>query len=234
MTDNTPTARYQRMTEALGWKALTHMPVEPRPDVCPACYERLVQSATKHRRLQGNCPKRAARFAVLAIDPGEQSGWCYRPMLATPAETHKRTVYGLAHLPKGEQREVVATAMHMAALDGLPLVLVAEKWNGFGLNPSARGGLVAAFKAWAWAWSEQGQPAKRIVRVHSSTWRAAVLGRGNLRTEEAKALALATVRAKSFAHIEDHNTAEAVLIAMWSEHADAVKRAAAYRPRKVA
>jgi hypothetical protein len=172
----------------------------------------------------------SALFAVLAVDPGEASGWCYRPTFATRETT--RTAFGLAHLPKGEQREVVAQAIRMATADGLPLVMVAEKWNGFGLNPSARGGLVAAFKAWAWAWSERGQPAKRIVRVHPTKWRAAVLGRGNMRTAQAKALALATVHAHGFASIEDHNVAEAMCIAQWATASPEAGAAAAYTPRK--
>lgn len=81
-----------------------------------------------------------------------------------------------------ERRDAVSEALRLALINALPLVVVAETWSAGGwASHSTLLGLGAAWGAWRETLAEHGISARRVVRVLTQTWRAAILGGGNRR-----------------------------------------------------
>lgn len=164
---------------------------------------------------------------ILAIDAGETSGWGIGWHGAgTPDGV--RILSGETH-PRDAAR-VIELAKNTAAL--FPLIVVGERWTRHGMQAESYGGLVAAWKAWTWALEAAGHHARHIVRVYPQTWRAAVLGRGNYPTEQARKVSIAVAKGRWKLDREPgHDEAAALCMLMWGMHAPEVEKAAAFKPR---
>lgn len=161
---------------------------------------------------------------ILAIDAGALSGWALgiNGFRVDSGETHPL-----------EAAKVVERVVKAAGERAL--IVVGERWTRHGMHAEAYGGLIAAWKAWTWALEAAGHHPKRVVRVYPQSWRAAVLGRGNLRTEEARKLSIAVARGRWKLEREPgHDEAAALCMLMWGMHAPEVEKAAAFKPRKIA
>lgn len=162
---------------------------------------------------------------ILAIDPGEVSGWAVmsrdRCIASGTATTHEA------------RTTAVLVADAESTLTGTRLVVVGEKWTAGGLhaNPATMAGLGAAWGAWAAALEAEGVPKSRIVRVYPQTWRARVLA--PRRGTRSDALKLMAVRRASheIGREPDHDEADAVCIGIWATRAAEVA-AKLPKPRK--
>lgn len=172
-------------------------------------------------------PPAAARphqCVILAIDPGAASGWAlfFRGRLAQSGVAKWRDL-----------REVIVTnAYRRAAEICLPLVVVGEKWTGVWRHgQSALQGLAEEWATWKFAALDAGVPKRRIVRVATSTWRAALIGGRQRPTEEWKAAAKAVVRARYDLSVLGDDEADAILIGAWACHAGEVAKVLPRRTR---
>jgi hypothetical protein len=166
-------------------------------------------------------PKPPASFlplpcVVLAIDPGATSGYAIL--------TNASGAIGI--VANGEREfasmEIVRRAMRSATVNELPLVAVAEKWTAGGWRSAASMmGLGAAWGAWEQVLREAGHPKRRIVRVYSQTWRAAMIGGRQRSAEQWKADAQRIVKAR-YGIDAGPDEAEAILIGAWAMHAGEV------------
>ena len=165
--------------------------------------------------------------AILAVDPGESSGWAV--WLCGELRAH-----GPAVLPIDRQLGVTR-AFSIARTHAVPLIVVAEKWGGRRWNPKTarmeRLGdevLVGLGAHWG-RWLEQldlhgGYTLGRskwpkIVRVLPTTWQPAMLGRG--RSEQLKSASVTRATAQCHAHgldraPADDNVADAICIGEWA------------------
>jgi len=121
----------------------------------------------KHLRL----PRSPTPFhaVILAIDPGNTSGWCIAENGAVHPE-HAGTIAiddGLA------MAGIVAESFAVAADAGLPCIVVAEKWSAGGwLSTDTLLGLGASWGAWRSVLLDAKVPKSRIVRILPQSWRA--------------------------------------------------------------
>ncbi len=162
---------------------------------------------------------------IVAIDPGATAGWAIY--------LEGRTVsWGAADSYDSARIERVLTeASTLAELHHLPLVVVGETWNRGGpMGLSAWQGLGAAWGAWQQAIKRmrangRGQQlvASRVMRVSTSTWKAA-FGLSRVKRDAIKAASLAVVRDRLGIHLapDQHDVAEALLIGEWATRAGAV------------
>ena len=148
------------------------------------------------------------RAVVLAVDPGEVSGWAIyaHGKLVTFGQCD---VFDHAEVAK----IVRAAAITMAELSSLPPVLVLERpWSARTLGPSRA--------LWGKAWEMAGMSARRIVRCYPARWRAQLFGGGMhcakqehvRRVEQLRAQAIA---ARGNAPIQ-HDAAAALCIGAWA------------------
>lgn len=179
----------------------------------------------------------AHNCVILAIDPGNLSGWAIvsprQPMNVRQAVTVWSGQTSTAH------KEIVEMARDASANDVMrPLVVVAETWtigdrvHDRRMRALTLLGLGAAWERWRAALDTAGISKSRVVRVNTSTWRAKVLGGPmNRTTEEWKRLAVMhahqrfPVRAGDDDAPPGEDEAEALCIAAWGMHAGAVGEA---------
>lgn len=163
-------------------------------------------------------------MVVLGIDQARSSGWC----IATPADFAS----GVVKTAEG-RAGVVAAALRTAEANGLRLVTVLEDHSGFAmsrgnLSMASRIGLGAARGWWEQALEERG--VSDVHTVEPRVWRKAVLGLGNVKSEQAKAAAVLHARAVTGQVLPD-DAAEAVCIALWARR-NVVLKTARQRARK--
>lgn len=178
---------------------------------------------------------------ILAIDPGNVSGWAIVSPRRAAADP-KQSVTVWSGRVTGGPKHIVEMARDAATNDVMrPLVVVAETWttgdrvHDRRMRAATMLGLGAAWGRWSDALDAVGVPKSRILRVNTSTWRAKVIGGPmNRSTEEWKRLALLhaqqrfPVRAPS-GKVTHDDEAEALCIAAWAMYAgpvgEAVKKA---------
>lgn len=155
------------------------------------------------------------RAVILGIDPGATSGWA---LLYVDAHGRERLEAGTC---RGASRDVVDRALALAAETGLPLVVVAERWSAGGwASHTTLLGLGAAWGAWLAALDGR-VPKRRIVRVYSQTWRAAIIG-GRQRSTEAWKESACRVAFVRWGVVLGPDAAEAACIAAWGARAGEV------------
>lgn len=167
---------------------------------------------------------------ILAIDPGAVSGW------AVFIRGERRSS---GRIPEREpatlrlnRHDVVMMAKDAADNENLPLVVVAEKWTAGGwASHLTLVGLGAAWGEWRAALDRWGVPKRRVVRVYSQTWRAAVIGGRQRSTEKWKASARLVAQAQCRTLAIDDDQAEAICIGLWALRAEAVAKVLP-KPRK--
>lgn len=160
---------------------------------------------------------------VLGIDPGTTSGWAILvpESLAIRSGREGTPRLRCSAIDVGHGG-VVDWAQETACSVGLPLVVVAEKWTAGGwASHTTLLGLGAAWGKWEAALREAKHPKRRIVRVYSQTWRAAIIGGRQRPADEWKAAAQAQVKYR-FGVECGPDAAEAVCIALWGSHAGEV------------
>jgi hypothetical protein len=104
------------------------------------------------------------RCIILAIDPGENSGWAIfaHGKLVQFGEINEFDHAGVAR--------IVQKAIEFASIAGGPIAMVIEK--------PFRGETGASRTLWRKAWSNAGCGARRALGEYPSRWRARLLGRG--------------------------------------------------------
>lgn len=151
-------------------------------------------------------------YVVLAIDPGKVSGWAI-----FVEGQHVGSGVARDYADRNNAARLAAKAAETA---NRPLVVVAEKWTPGGRFAGARtmAGLGAAWGLWLAALEVAEVPVSRVLRVHTQTWRAAVLGGGcgvTSREWDARALRRARLELHTDANLDD-NLADAVCIGAWA------------------
>ena len=153
---------------------------------------------------------------VLGIDPGKVSGWAIvnagEELIGCGTEV---TAVGL-----------VAVVESALIIGGPKVVVYAEKWTAGGWRSAASMmGLGAKWGAWEHAMEVEGIPARRVLRVYSQTWRAAILGGKQRSTEAWKATALSFCRLKwPGGEWMSDDAAEAACIALYGVRAERLRR----------
>lgn len=178
--------------------------------------------------------------AILAIDPGEVSGWATSvPPLRLPGES--RWELGVAKTWR-ERQAVVLQALGLAAGVNRPLVVVAETWRASGAKKGRDGreswnsetiaGLGARWGLWLAELQRADVPPRRIVRVDTGTWTQVVLGGVRVTTEQRRARSI--LRAKAVTQRADvqHDEAAALCIGLWGMRAEKVASAIGKRELK--
>lgn len=162
---------------------------------------------------------------ILAIDPGQSSGWAI-------AVSGRPTVWGRAST-HAERSAACELADVEADRHDMALVVVAEKWTAGGwASHTTLLGLGAAWGAWRSAIEEAGIKRSRIVRVYTQTWRARVLRpRWGATTEQLKHLSASMASAWTGEIIADHDVADALGILRWATLAPQVGEAIPRRKR---
>lgn len=154
--------------------------------------------------------------AILSIDPGATSGWALTSQGVYVTSGEVRPMREL-----GRVREVCAGALIAAGVDGLPLVMVMER--SFGGTRGTIGGLGASAGIWKAQALEQGVQVSKILSVYTSTWRAAVLGRGWGNKPRDLARAKEREVAEEIAHSPlGPDESPAVCIGQWAAYCDEV------------
>lgn len=157
------------------------------------------------------------RCLLLAIDPGETSGWALYA-------NGKLVQWGWVDVHHGASVEkVIAAALQLAAIATLPAVLLLER-------PYSRRTLGPSRTIWAKAWAAAGASERRIARAWPSRWRSQLFGRGmgSAKQEDARANeqlgARAEIAAGSEKPIESvpHDVAAAICMGKWGTHAEEV------------
>lgn len=163
-------------------------------------------------------------FYVLGIDPGRASGWgLVRDDSPSPGVW---IATGIAKTA-ADRASAIQTAKGMAEQDGVPLIVVGERWQGGWRKDrsSARtvSGIGAQWGRWQEALEAAGIPKRRILRVGQSTWRAKVIGGRVARTTEQWDHAM-IMAARVFYGVEvTADEAAALLIARWGTRAAEVE-----------
>ena len=147
-----------------------------------------------------------AHAVVLAIDPGATSGWSihmpwdygheigFKSIALTrlPSISKGLALYGQTKSTRQIQ-EAVAEAQEWSIYTGLCLIVVAESWKGgggpHGNSQQVNTGLGAAWGKWQAVLDLRGQPARRVIRIDTGSWRRAIFGRTRMRSAEWKAAA---------------------------------------------
>lgn len=179
------------------------------------------KAAAKRRKLAPPPPShRPHRCVVLAVDPGDPSGWSIwaagRYVQSGEVDPHEADALDrvIAALP------LLCT---MTDPDHCPAVLVLERpWSRRVLGPSRA--------LWAKAWERAGYSARRIVRAWPSRWRSQLLGTGGrMNTEQhrtvegAHALSVVVAQTGREAAIR-HDEAAAICIGHWAARAGEVSK----------
>lgn len=126
-----------------------------------------IDARGKKTRTEAPAPK-PWLAAVLAIDTAGTSGWSVR------VNGRQREFGEVDTTDADALLEIVRWAVKRAAHVEAPLVLVLERpWGG---TLATVAGLAKSHERWERAWRDCKQAESRIVRVHVSEWRAAVLG----------------------------------------------------------
>jgi len=178
---------------------------------------------------------------ILAIDPGNVSGWALVSPRRSVAISDGReatrqpvTVWS-GKTTDGPKNHIVEMARDAATNDVMrPLIVVAETWttgdrvHDRRMRAATMLGLGAAWGRWSDALDAIGVPKSRILRVNTSTWRAKIIGGPmNRSTEEWKRLAHLhaqqrfPVRSPS-GKVTSDDEAEALCIAAWAMYAGPV------------
>jgi len=166
------------------------------------------------------------RCIILAIDPGSTSGWS---IWADGNHVQHGVVDVFAH---AEVAKIVASAVQLAELGSVPLVLVLERaWSQRALGASR--------VLWAKAWEAAGCSARRIVRAYPSHWRSKLFGHGMGRATQGRARAAEQSMARVLTGKREeipHDAAAAVCIGRWATLAPEVGKVipARYRASEVA
>ena len=172
--------------------------------------------ATKKRAAKKHAPASydAHPCVVLAIDPGKVSGWAVLARGVLTASGTART-----HV---DRRDAVSSATRTAHEASLPVIVVGEQWTPGGKFAGARtmAGLGAQWGLWQAAFEELAVPKRRVLRVHTQTWRAAILGGGfGVKTAEWDARAQRRASQTAGVHVDDDNEADAICIGLWAARA---------------
>ena len=152
---------------------------------------------------------------VLGIDPGRASGWAL--------VTHDEELRGCGTVVTAKERVAVVES---ALVIEPKIVVYAEKWTAGGWrSASSMMGLAAKWGAWEHAMEVEGIPARRVLRVYSQTWRAAILGGKQRSTEAWKATALSFCRLKwPGGEWMSDDAAEAACITLYGVRAERLRR----------
>lgn len=166
---------------------------------------------------------------ILAVDPGAKSGWAI-------FDGGKYATSGMCKSQAG-RAFACEIAAGRAKASGLGLVVVAEKWTPGGKFAGARtmAGLGAQWGLWLAAIEAAHIPKSRVVRVHTQTWRAAILQpRRGTRSEQLKLMSIARAEAISGEPYMDDDRADAICIGQWATRAAEVAAKVPKRARKAA
>ncbi len=150
-------------------------------------------------------------YVVLAIDPGKVSGWA---LFIEGDYITSGTARDYA-----DRNNAARLGADAADTSKRPLVVVAEKWTPGGKFAGARtmAGLGAAWGLWLAALEVAEVPVSRVLRVHTQTWRAAVLGGGwGVTSREWDARAQRHARVVTGRDELDDNEADAIGIGAWA------------------
>ncbi len=162
------------------------------------------------------------RPVVLALDQAAESGYCIH---------HDRLwLYGLARKAT-ERRAAIHAAFHAARARNLDLLVVYEDHSSIPLSvgtkhdrqrkgPVRRGtaqvlGMGDARGRWLEQLELEGHPRSWVIDVDPRTWRAKTIGTHGT-SEQIKDRAKWRASRTVGEHIEDHNVAEAIVIAEWA------------------
>lgn len=155
----------------------------------------------------------AHRCVLLAVDPGETSGWAVFLSGSLVASGH-----GSGMSPRNC---AVAMALDLRTDHGLPLVVVAESWP---LRWRPAGAPREAWGMWLAAIADV-VPKRRIVRVQVGRWSAKILGACALTTERRRSLSLMYANAEADRRlITSHDEAAAVCIGRYGVRCPEVGR----------
>lgn len=156
-------------------------------------------------------------ICILAIDPGAKSGWA---IFANGVYSTS----GVATRSLG--REIAcSSAKQFAESTGSHLIVVAEKWTPGGKFAGARtmAGLGANWGMWLAEIERAKIPKSRIVRVHTQTWRAAILApKRGTKSDALKAMSIARAQAITGMPNVNHDEADACCIGLWATRASEV------------
>lgn len=166
---------------------------------------------------------RAHACVVLAIDPGQTSGWAIsvRGELISSGECSIDNSIAVSGVCKQAREAAIAHA--------LPAVLVLEK--PFGGSVQTITGIGQRRGAWRAQWIAAGGNKTKQVNVGTSTYRSKVLGAGNLDRAAARPLEQALAASRVGRGDVGPDQAAAVCINVWAAKAPevAAKIAARYR-----
>lgn len=156
---------------------------------------------------------------ILAIDPGETSGWAVMRGGHVPGTLTSKPACGATSGSAG-RAEAINTAVAFAKWQGLPLVVVAETWPRR-MAGGLRVGAFASWQGWREALAEAKVPKRRIVRAQMARWSAKVLGSAFLTTEARRARSLVVANARFGLALgpDDHDVAAALCLGIYATHA---------------
>lgn len=169
---------------------------------------------------------------ILAIDQGSRSGFDWLNHASVLMSSHTSGVT--------EDQAGIDAAVRIFGTDAR-FIVVFEDHSGMRFsrgNVSSAGllGLGAARGRWEAALDRIGHPQRARIKVKPQTWRRAVLGLGNVKSEVAKHTAVMRAAAELGRPITaiDDNEAEAVCIALWAERAPEARELwqRVYEPRR--
>ena len=144
--------------------------------------------------------------ALLALDPAKVSGWA----LYVNGAYHSS---GCGTHNRADRDRIIAGA---DALGEMNLAIVMETWSLHGKWSNAAKMSVCE-QAGRWKESmEYHAVVHRLVRVPVDQWRRGLFGRSNMKSEQAKAMAMLRARASTGRPAVDDNEAEAICIAVWA------------------
>lgn len=145
---------------------------------------------------------------LLAIDPAKCSGWA----IFVDGKYHSS---GSGELNRYERDTIVET-VEMLAGDSGEVAIAMETWSLHG-KWSNLAKMSVCEQAGRWLDSIEVYALRpRVVRVRVDEWRRGLFGRGNMKSEAAKAMAMRQARGVLGRHAVDDNEAEAVCIAAWA------------------
>lgn len=164
------------------------------------------------------------RAAILAVDPGNTSGWAIW-LAGKLAESGTVDVFDHAEIAR-----IVSALERLADVADLAPVLLLER-------PFSRRSLGASRPLWQSAWSKAGLPASRVVRAWPARWRAQLFGHGLHAAPQAVARRAEQLTARSIVGSNDeiqHDRAAAICQGAWASRAAEVGRVLPVRYRVAA